>query len=157
VTGKTPGPVPTVRAPEKKRPKVLFVCYGNICRSPMAAGLARKRFGESVEAVSAGMAAAGGPASDDAILVMKIAYQTDISGHEARNITDFDLGSFDYIIAMDFLVYSRLRDLKVIPEEKLYGWDIEDPLGRGYEAYKEAARKIDRRLEQFAVKTGLEP
>ncbi|MGA2362689.1 MAG: low molecular weight phosphatase family protein [Candidatus Aminicenantales bacterium] len=154
---RTPKSAPAIRAPEKRRSKVLFVCYGNICRSPMAAGLARKRFGGRVEAASAGMAAAGGPASDDAVLVMKIVYQTDISDHEARNITDFELGSFDYIIAMDFPVYSRLRDLKAIPEEKLYGWDIEDPLGRGYDAYKETARKIDRRLEQFAAKTGLEP
>jgi len=123
----------------------------------MAAGLARKRFGERIEAASAGMAAAGGPASDDAVLVMKIVYQTDISGHEARNITDFDLGSFDYIIALDFPIYSRLKALKVIPDEKLYGWDIEDPLGRGYDAYKETARKIDRRLEQFASKMALEP
>jgi protein-tyrosine-phosphatase len=88
---------------------------------------------------------------------MKIVYQTDISGHEARNITDFDLGSFDYVIAMDYPIYSRLKGLKVLPDEKLYGWDIEDPLGRGYDAFKETARKIDRRLEQFAAKMALEP
>jgi hypothetical protein len=29
------------------------------------------------------------------------------------------------------VVYSRLRDLKVTPEEKLSRWDIEEPLGRG--------------------------
>lgn len=122
----------------------------------MAAGLARKRFGDRIEAASAGMAAAGGPASDDAVLVMKIVYRTDISDHTARNITDFDLRSFDYVVALDFNVYRRLRDLKAVPEEKLYGWDIEDPLGRGYDAYKEAAGRIDRRLEQFAVRTGLD-
>jgi protein-tyrosine-phosphatase len=142
--------------PEKKKFRILFVCYGNICRSPMAAGLARKRYGERVEAASAGMASAGGPASEDAVLVMKIVYQMDISGHTARNITDYDLRSFDYVIAMDFPIYSRLRDLKVIPEEKLFGWDIEDPLGRGYDAYKETARKIDRQLKQFAARVGLE-
>ena len=122
----------------------------------MAAGLARKRFGGRVEVASAGLAGAGGPASDDAILVMKIVYRTDISDHEARNITDFNLGSFDYIVAMDYPIYSRLRDLRSIPEEKLYGWDIEDPLGRGYDAYKETARKIEARLEQFAARTGLD-
>jgi protein-tyrosine-phosphatase len=156
MTGKTPGPVPTAHPPKKKKPRILLVCYGNICRSPMAAGLARKRFGDRVEVASAGMAAAGGPASDDAVLVMRIVYETDISGHEAKNITDFNLGSFDYIVALDFPIYSRLRDLKVIPEEKLYGWDIEDPLGRGYDAYKETARQIERRLEQFAARTGLD-
>lgn len=156
MTRKSPGPTHAPQAHKKVRPRVLFVCYGNICRSPMAAGLAQKRFGGRVEVASAGLAGAGGPASDDAILVMKIVYQTDISAHEARNITDYNLGSFDYIVAMDFPIYTRLKDLKVIPEEKLYGWDIEDPLGRGYDAFKETARKIERRLEQFAARTGLD-
>jgi protein-tyrosine phosphatase len=136
--------------------KILFVCYGNLCRSPMAAGIARRLLGEAAEVASAGIAAAGGPAAEDAVLVMKILYQTDISDHVARNISDFDLASFDHIIAMDLPVYSRLRDLRVIPDENLSGWDIEDPLGRGYEAFKEAARKIEMRLKQWIARMGLE-
>jgi len=122
----------------------------------MAAGIAGKRMSGRVEAASAGVAAAGGPAADDAILVMKILYQVDITGHVARNISEYDLGSFDQIIAMDFPIYSRLRDLRVIPEEKLLGWDIEDPLDRGYDAFKETARKIERRLEQMIARLGLD-
>ena len=136
--------------------KILFVCYGNLCRSPMAAGIARRLLGDGAEVASAGIAAAGGPAAEDAVLVMKILYKTDISDHVARNISDYDLGSFDHIIAMDFPVYARLRDLRIIPDEKLYGWDIEDPLGRGYEDFKEAARKIEIRLKQWIARTGLE-
>ena len=136
--------------------KILFVCYGNLCRSPMAAGIARRLLGDAAEVASAGIAAAGGPAAEDAVLVMKILYQTDISDHVARNISDFDLASFDHIIAMDLPIYSRLRDLRVIPNEKLSGWDIEDPLGRGYEAFKEAARKIEMRLMQWIARMGLE-
>ena len=136
--------------------KILFVCYGNLCRSPMAAGIARRLLGDAAEVASAGIAAAGGPAAEDAVLVMKILYQTDISDHVARNISDFDLASFDHIIAMDLPIYSRLRDLRVIPDEKLSGWDIEDPLGRGYEAFKEAARKIEMRLMQWIARMGLE-
>jgi protein-tyrosine phosphatase len=136
--------------------KILFVCYGNLCRSPMAAGIARRLLGDAAEVASAGIAAAGGPAAEDAVLVMKILYQTDISDHVARNISDYDLASFDHIIAMDLPIYSRLRDLRVIPDEKLSGWDIEDPLGRGYEAFKEAARKIEIRLKQWIARIGLE-
>ena len=136
--------------------KILFVCYGNLCRSPMAAGIARRLLGDAAEVASAGIAAAGGPAAEDAVLVMKILYQTDISDHVARNISDYDLASFDHIIAMDLPIYSRLRDLRVIPDEKLSGWDIEDPLGRGYEAFKEAARKIEIRLKQWIARMGLE-
>jgi protein-tyrosine-phosphatase len=122
----------------------------------MAAGIAAKRLSGRAEVASAGIAAAGGPASDDAVLVMKIVYQMDISGHVARNITDYDLKSFDDIVAMDFAIYSYLKNLRVIPEEKLSGWDIEDPLGRGYDAYKDAAGKIERRLEQMMSRLGLE-
>ena len=122
----------------------------------MAAGIAAKRLSGRAEVASAGIAAAGGPASDDAVLVMKIVYQMDISGHMARNITDYDLKSFDDIVAMDFAIYSYLKNLRVIPEEKLSGWDIEDPLGRGYDAYKDAAGKIERRLEQMMSRLGLE-
>lgn len=122
----------------------------------MAAGIAAKRLSGRAEVASAGIAAAGGPASDDAVLVMKIVYQMDISGHVARNITDYDLKSFDDVVAMDFAIYSYLKNLRVIPEEKLSGWDIEDPLGRGYDAYKDAAGKIERRLEQMMSRLGLE-
>jgi len=143
-------------ASEKNPVRILFVCYGNICRSPMAAGLARKRLGEQAEVCSAGIAALGGPAADEAVLVMKIIYGTDISRHVARPLSDYDLATFDYIIALDFAIYSRLNDLAVIPEEKLYGWDIEDPLGLGLDAYKEAALKIERRLQQFLLSVGLD-
>ena len=139
-----------------RRPKILFVCYGNICRSPMALGLARKRLGDRAEVSSAGVAAEGGPASEDAILVMKLVYEVDISDHVARNISDYDLGSFDHVVALDYSVYSRLRGLRVVAEDRLYGWDIADPLGRGYDAYKEAACRIDRRLEQWISGLGLE-
>jgi protein-tyrosine-phosphatase len=122
----------------------------------MAAGIAGKRLSGRIEAASAGFAAAGGSAADDAILVMKILYQVDISGHVARNISEYDLGLFAHIIAMDLPIYSRLRDLRVIPDEKLFGWDIEDPLGRGYDAFKQTARKIERRLEQMIARLGLD-
>jgi protein-tyrosine phosphatase len=140
---------------KKKKKRLLFVCYGNICRSPMAEGIARKRLG-AAEVASAGIGATGGPASEEAVLVMKLVYGVDIAGHVARPIGLFDLGSFDYIIAMDASIYHHLRDIWEVPEAVLYGWDIEDPLGADYETYQETARKIERRLDQFLAATGLE-
>ncbi len=140
----------------ERRPRILFVCYGNICRSPMSVGLARRRLGDRAEVRSAGIAALGGPASDDAVLVMKLVYQVDISDHVARPISEYDLGAFDYVVALDYPVYARLKGLGVIPEDRLYGWDIPDPLGRGYDAYKEAALRIDRRLEPWLTGLGLD-
>lgn len=136
--------------------RILFVCYGNICRSPMAEGIARLRLGTRGEAASAGIAATGGPASVEAVLVMKLVYQTDISGHVARPVGVYDLKSFDHIVAMDISIHNHLRDIWGVPGTKLYGWDIEDPLGLGYDAYKETARKIERRLDQFLASIGLD-
>ena len=146
----------TVPPVKKRKKRLLFVCYGNICRSPMAEGIARKRFGAAVEVASAGIGATGGSACEEAILVMKLVYGVDISGHVARPVGLFDLGSFDSIIAMDASIYHHLRDIWGVPEAVLYGWDIEDPLGADYETFRETARKIERRLDQFLAATGLE-
>jgi protein-tyrosine-phosphatase len=141
---------------KKKKTRLLFVCYGNICRSPMAEGIARKRLGAAAEVASAGIAATGGPASEEAVLVMKLVYTTDISSHIAQPVGIYDIRSFDHVIAMDVSIFNHLRDIWGVPESALYGWDIEDPLGLGYDAYKETARKIERRLEQFLSATGID-
>lgn len=135
---------------------MLFVCYGNICRSPMAEGLARKRLGAAAGVASAGIGAAGGPATEEAVLVMKAVYRIDISAHVARPVGAYDLSTFDHIVALDASIYHHLRDIWEVPEAVLYGWDIEDPLGSDYQTYKETALKIERRLEQFLAATGLE-
>jgi len=140
----------------KKKKRLLFVCYGNICRSPMAEAIARKRLGPAAEVASAGIGATGGPATEEAALVMKLVYKIDISSHIARPVGTFDLQSFDYIIAMDVSIYSHLRDIWGVPEAVLYGWDIEDPLGSDYDTYKQTALKIEGRLEQFLSAVGFE-
>jgi protein-tyrosine-phosphatase len=141
---------------KKKKTRLLFVCYGNICRSPMAEGIARKRLDPRAEVASAGIAATGGPAAEEAILVMKLVYDTDISSHIARPVGVYDLSAFDHVIAMDVSIFNHLRTIWEVPEAVLYGWDIEDPLGMGYEVFKETALKIERRLEQFLAATGLD-
>jgi protein-tyrosine phosphatase len=121
----------------------------------MAEGIARKRLGAGAEVASAGIGAAGGPASEEAVLVMKLVYGVDISAHVARPVGAYDLRSFDAILAMDVSIYNHLRDIWGVPEGALYGWDIEDPIGSDYARYKETALKIERRLEQFLDATGL--
>jgi len=136
-------------------PGILFVCHGNICRSPMAVGIARKRLGNEMIAESAGIVPSGEKATEEAVLVMKAVYGVDISGHRPRSVADVNLSTYDYVIALDLSIYARLKESSRIPEEKLFGWDIEDPIGQGYQAYKQAARKIEKRLEQFLENHGL--
>lgn len=146
----------TAQAMKNPIRRLLFVCYGNICRSPMAEAIARKRLGPAIEIASAGIGAAGGPATEEAVLVMKLVYNVDISSHIARPVGIFDLGAFDHIVAMDVSIYGHLRDIWEVPESVLFGWDIEDPLGSDYDTFKETARKIEQRLEQFLAAVGLD-
>lgn len=141
--------------PQKKK-RLLFVCFGNICRSPMAEAMARRRLGDAAEVASAGIGAAGGPATDEAVQVMRTVYAIDISAHVARPIGAFDLKSFDYIIAMDPSIEHHLRTIWEVPASILHGWDIEDPLGSDLQTFKDTALKIERRLGRFldAVKLG---
>jgi protein-tyrosine phosphatase len=137
-------------------PSFLFVCFGNICRSPMAAGIARKLLGNGVCAESAGIAAGNGaPATPEAVLATKALHGIDISGHRSRDFVTVDVSGFDFVIALDLYVYGRIKETGRVPEDRLFGWDVSDPLGLGYEAYKRAAKKIEARLREFLDRQGL--
>ena len=81
--------------------RVLFVCTGNLCRSPMAAGLARASLGENrgVTFRSAGFVRAGKPATREAVQVMA-ELGIDISQHRSSLVKDV-IGSMpDLILCM---------------------------------------------------------
>jgi len=50
---------------------------------------------------------------------------------------------------MDSPVFMRLSEMKEIPKDKLYGWEIPDPCGLGIEAYERTAHLIEDDLEKF--------
>ncbi|EAR09764.1 low molecular weight protein-tyrosine-phosphatase [Reinekea blandensis] len=100
--------------------KLLFVCLGNICRSPTAHGVMVKQLADAridfVEVDSAGTAAyhiGNPPDSRTQAAAERRGY--DLSGLRARQVTPEDFYEFDYIFAMD---ESNLNDLQQLqPEE----------------------------------------
>ncbi len=130
---------------------ILFVCYGNTCRSPMAEGLAKKKADEKVIIESAGMVSVFEGAQDEAIAVMQEFYKVDISSHRTRNVIDLDINRFDWIIPLDSYVFeflkinfSQLRDRMVL-------WEIEDPFTQGLEMYKKCAKSIQEHIDQYLL------
>ncbi len=86
-------------------PSVLFVCLGNICRSPMAEGAMRAeaaRRGVDVHVASAGTGNwHAGDAPDVRAQAMARSHGVDISGLSAQQVTLSDFDRFDHIVAMD--------------------------------------------------------
>ena len=96
-------------------PSVLFVCLGNICRSPLAEAALRDaatRAGLDVEVDSAGTGAwhVGHPPDARAQVVAR-AHGIEISGYRARRVTVEDFRRFDWVLALD---PQNLRDLERI-------------------------------------------
>lgn len=91
----------------RKRVRVLFVCMGNICRSPTAEGVFRKLVQDyaphlDVEIDSAGTHAYHvGEAPDHRAVSAAADRGYDLTTIRARGIQDSDFESFDYVLAMD--------------------------------------------------------
>lgn len=94
--------------PPSPRPlRILFVCLGNICRSPSAEGVFRKHLEQAhlshlVEIDSAGTASyhIGEPA-DERAEEAAARRGIDISAHRARQVHRKDFDTYDLIVAMD--------------------------------------------------------
>ncbi|MBD5299716.1 MAG: low molecular weight phosphotyrosine protein phosphatase [Bacteroides sp.] len=109
-----PEVVGKVAAKDKKR--ILFVCLGNICRSPAAEGVMRhlvetRGLTDSFELDSAGLY--GGHAGELPDRRMRVhAYQRGYNlTHHSRPVRMSDFDDFDLIVAMDHSNYDRLRGL----------------------------------------------
>lgn len=145
--------------------RILFVCTGNTCRSPIAAALYRKllaeRFGKSPDDLrehgyritSAGtFVAAGDGASEDAVTALR-EYGCDLPHHTPRQVTTEMLAEVDRVYALSHSHFNVLE--KMIDEiepakrprlEMLSSDGVNDPVGAGLEAYRACVREIEAAL-----------
>jgi len=87
--------------------KVLFVCMGNICRSPTAEGVFRDKVEQANLSAQISIDSAGthayhvGNPPDERAQAAALKRNIDLSKQRARRVTVADFESFDYVIAMD--------------------------------------------------------
>ncbi len=138
---------------------VLFVCAGNICRSPMAEALF-KHLAQSRPALapllvgSAGtIAMDGNRATPETRQVARDEFGLDLSGHRARNVEGLDA---DLILTMDPMVTRELRRFKpdgriiLLGEYAGNGEAVDDPYGSVVEAHRVSAQQIRRLVDAAA-------
>jgi arsenate reductase (thioredoxin) len=127
--------------------RVLFVCLGNICRSPMAEALARKYGSDVLEVSSAGLT----PAINTTPYTRKVLEEknVDLGDHVPRRFYDLDLSQYDLIVNMSG---SMLPKNLGVPVED---WQVDDPMGRSEDDFRAAREVIEMLVMRLILRVRL--
>src|SRR6266567_5110537 len=127
--------------------RLLFICVGNTCRSPLAVGVASALLGARVYAESAGGTETGHPATPEAIAVLQEHFGIDLTAHRSRHLDEVTVAEFDFLIALDPIVYAPLRELCPVPPPQILLWPLNDPYLEGLEAYRQCLAQLQATIE----------
>jgi len=143
--------------------RVLFICTGNTCRSPMAAAVLVDELGPDAARVavqSAGTSAFEGQPASSGTVQVALAQGMDLSAHRARRVTASLVGDADFVFVMEPLHRKALEALGA-PMERVHvisdypapgdpGLPVSDPYGASSEAYEECWRRIRLHVRRLA-------
>ena len=131
--------------------RILFVCLGNICRSPLAEGILRAQAADrpDMEIDSAGTAAWHvGKAPDPRSIATAARHGIDISSLRARQVCTEDFSRFDLILAMDA---ANLADLQARAPagaparlRRFLDRDVPDPYYGGADGFADVHEMLER-------------
>jgi protein-tyrosine phosphatase len=150
------------------RTRVLFVCLGNICRSPIAEGIANSIAKEQnldiiIDSAGTSQRYENEVPCPHSIKVAKL-HEIDISSLRARKVSRQDQTTFDYIVAMDTAIKEKLEALGFSNVDLLgnfshyAGADVPDPyFFDDFEGLEEVYIMIEDCVKDFIIQKGLSP
>lgn len=144
--------------------RILMVCLGNICRSPLAEGILRSKLPDDkylIDSVGTGNYHIGGPPDSRSIEVAK-KYGLDISNLRGRQFTVKDFDAFDIIYVMDNSNFENVvklaRDENDIAKVNLIlnsvypnqNFDIPDPYQGGPHHFESVFKMLDEAADYIS-------
>ncbi len=148
---------------------IIFICTGNICRSPMAHWYMQKRIDDMKKSEeylisSCGTNTYGGERATQNAIQAIAKYGVNMENHRSTNISDVDLSTYDLIICMTenhkdivLFTYPNIKDKIFTLKEYVYNdqiyTDIDDPWGYDISVYNSCGKEIvdcvDKLIEKF--------
>jgi len=128
--------------PAKKQ--VLFVCFGNACRSPMAEAIARKEASDIIAASSAGLYPLGE-------IPLRTRQTLEQHGYSAEGLASKAIEAEMWLRADVVINLSgRMRELEFDDFEKVEDWEVADPYGEQEASYQKTLADIRARVRDLA-------
>lgn len=146
--------------------RILMVCLGNICRSPLAEGILQSKLPSdkfTIDSAGTGNYHIGSPPDDRSIKVAE-KYGLDISNQRGKQFTESDFDRFDIIYVMDSSNYENVikkaRNNKDIEKVKMIlneiypdqNYDVPDPYTGGIQGFESTFKMLDEACSEIAKK-----
>jgi arsenate reductase len=132
----------------KPKPRVLFVCIGNSCRSPMAESIARRDSSHIFDSSSAGLTPLG--------VVQKQTVETLAhNGYPVENLSSNAIRNDEWAAANLVINMSGYPKQRVFPDSewhKVEDWNVEDPYGSDPMVYQRIFDDIRNRIESLTAR-----
>jgi protein-tyrosine-phosphatase len=135
--------------PSAGKVRVLFVCIGNACRSPMAEAVARQIASDIIEPSSAGLYPLGrlSPSTEETLS----ANGYSVAGLASKPLSRASIENADVIVnisgqPLDDLVLDLCEADSSSLSQKIESWNVEDPYGAARAIYQRILEELESRV-----------